>query len=1214
MSLAQDHQIEQINRLNPGLFHLSLNASQNPNPIKLNNRVEVVRRLEREFGHLDNYDGLFTICAVQNLLGALLFYSKESTKAILCFKEVLKKDENNKNALANLAFVYQRLHLTKKSKDYIERLNGIPGTTGYLDTVYFAEQGFAFFFDVYAEKDSLDRNRPPYLLFKDGLSKLKGLGLNDTTDAHEMKFWFAEVCFKLHDCCFQRGPDKQGSYYTEGVTCLMEILTVGKITKTVPFREGAWAYLGMFMEKSPYTEWNTEGKREPVDRDSKIPPIVQEKGLLQYYKFPELCYQSFKNETFQNSSVETGELEFKTGEICIRYAIIQRDRCNFDAADLYAEKAWEMDKSKGNWFARTIMANVKRYRFDAYLKMMSSVEKEHEETREHLCQTESSDRPAVQLEASGGQEETSDAMSLQQMVEKTEEKKASPDMIKHLRLAEEYYLHAISMNPTPQDLSNLATVYQHLAQKSPGLSDDDEELYLTSASDYFNQAVESLQSERRPEIHRNHGDFLKSIGEERQAIECFKRAMEVDTHNKKTVSFHALFETLLHMYKTETKKSRESSTSQTGVDSSVPERKVTDSKPEPPTEKATSSEMKQDDERSKELERVDTEAPTHSTETQVDTEAPTHSAETQVDTKAPTHSAETQVDDEAPTHSAETQVDTKAPTHSAETQVDTKAPTHSAETQVDDEAPTHSAETQVDTEAPTHSTETQVDTEAPTHSAETQVDTKAPTHSAETQVDDEAPTHSAETQVDTKAPTHSAETQVDTKAPTHSAETQVDTEAPTHSAETQVDTKAPTHSAETQVDDEAPTHSAETQVDDEAPTHSAETQVDDEAPTHSAETRVDDEAPTHSAETQVDDEAPTHSAETRVDDEAPTHSAETQVDTKAPTHSAETQRELEPELQVDVDDHQTDDLQKSDQLDSRPEEDGQLSRGEEETTKEYVLSDNEEAYFNSLIAAGGNKTIMYEIAYWFETALKKYAKDEIKSELALFLENYPLELGIIVSYFKIFKTGMFDQHIKEPLDSLGTKSGFEQFSCARVKGDAHFIEKKETDEMAIPCTNVCETHCGKNSSGTQRQNSMFPPTPVHRRNIKYEFDFFVIFMPKEKEWVYYSLLKRLEGTYGYKGAFAERDFRPGKFILQEIQHVIENSFKALVVLSEEFDTMTKYHLDLAQAEQLKKPRDHFIIPIIRTTKETLPQLDPMIGLDAVKDVNWEKLLLALDMQ
>ncbi|CAG2205318.1 unnamed protein product [Mytilus edulis] len=81
--------------------------------------------------------------------------------------------------------------------------------------------------------------------------------------------------------------------------------------------------------------------------------------------------------------------------------------------------------------------------------------------------------------------------------------------------------------------------------------DLDKDEYITKACVYFWKSVQMLGTQKWPEIHRCYGRFLRDLGDKREAIECFKRAMEIDTANKPTKSFEHLFETFLQMYEEE---------------------------------------------------------------------------------------------------------------------------------------------------------------------------------------------------------------------------------------------------------------------------------------------------------------------------------------------------------------------------------------------------------------------------------------------------------------------------------------------------------------------------------------------------------------------------------------------------------------------------------------------------------------------------------------
>ncbi|KAK3092866.1 hypothetical protein FSP39_008056 [Pinctada imbricata] len=894
--------ITKINGNNPGFFHLALNASQNPPALKFRNRLEVVKKLKKDF---KNCPGNFTNCAILNLLGTLYFYNGEAGEAISHFKKIIKDfDAHNRNALANLMFVYQRIHMTKKSEEFKRKLSELGSNEENEDTVkYTAEQAFAMFFDVHLEKSSDERNSPPFKLLKYSLELMGKSKSSNEFLKDEIRYWFAEVCYKLY-IASSRSTCKEATKdqcYKLGVENMYGVLQNGKITNCAEFREGAWAYLGMFMHKTPYTSWDERGRRVPVDRKQDVPEIVKEKGLVEFYLQWYLCFRCFKSEKIldceKHCEQEENMLDFQGTEICIRLATILNEEGDCDKALKYLDKAWVIDNTEGNWFALTTKARCLLTRFRNKARKIDL----QKESPKNENQTPQMSATLEKSHSADAEKSVDSSVHDAGHVERNllPQEVLQDGDFEDLHQAEKDYELAIGMNPTPVDLSNLANVFELRAKYKAGLNEDEKEDLETQASDYYNQAVEHLGKEKRPEIHRRYGRFLRDIGEERQAMECFKRAMEVDTMNKESLSFQQLFQTLILMYKKE---------GETDLPVEAAAKKESESQ-----DVSAVGKDEEQDERSKELEDIDGDEPSL-------------------------------------------------------------------------------------------------------------------------------------------------------------------------------------------------------------------------------------------------------------------------------VEPSSTANDLE------------EDTQKSSVF---------MPEGQEE-----VLTEDETKYLKKLASANSNrKTMLHEITYWLQRALgKNYSKmDKI---LSGFQKESPLEFGMIMSFFKVAKSDHKDENessncnaVRDLLSSESVEH--KKFKSAYELGLSEF-SKDTRVENSKPCPR-CQNYL-------RRQDSMLPPCLMSARNLTYKFDFFIIFAPKEKEWVFYSLLKRLEGSYGYKGAFDERDFRPGRIYLEEPHYFLENSFKALVVLSEDFDAKTKYHLDLAQDEQMKKNREHFIIPILRSSSSVFPQLNPLICLNAVDDINWEKLIQALEMR
>ncbi|XP_062579773.1 uncharacterized protein LOC134241768 isoform X2 [Saccostrea cucullata] len=177
----------------PGLFHITLTASQNPPANQLTQRIKVAEKLIRDFP-----EG-FTRQASRNLLGAFYFYDSQFSKAIQTFQEVIENDSKSLTASANLAFVYQRLKINSKVSEYESKLS-MYDSVG--QGIVLADQAFALLFDCYVEKDILDRNILPKELFCQSLLKLESSNRHQYIT--EIQYWLGVTYSRLYAQCPKR--------------------------------------------------------------------------------------------------------------------------------------------------------------------------------------------------------------------------------------------------------------------------------------------------------------------------------------------------------------------------------------------------------------------------------------------------------------------------------------------------------------------------------------------------------------------------------------------------------------------------------------------------------------------------------------------------------------------------------------------------------------------------------------------------------------------------------------------------------------------------------------------------------------------------------------------------------------------------------------------------------------------------------------------------
>ncbi|XP_066280339.1 toll-like receptor 2 [Branchiostoma lanceolatum] len=138
-----------------------------------------------------------------------------------------------------------------------------------------------------------------------------------------------------------------------------------------------------------------------------------------------------------------------------------------------------------------------------------------------------------------------------------------------------------------------------------------------------------------------------------------------------------------------------------------------------------------------------------------------------------------------------------------------------------------------------------------------------------------------------------------------------------------------------------------------------------------------------------------------------------------------------------------------------------------------------------------------------------------------------------------------------------------------------------------------------------------------RHGQEFQYDFFVSHSSKDADWVDFALLPALEADLRFKGCVADRDFVPGKRVIDNIIYSIENSYKTLLILTPNFVTSEwcKDETQQALMESLKSKTGR-VIPImldkcdVPASVRTITYLD--VSRDAIGSYDWLKLKKALE--
>ncbi|CAC5422223.1 unnamed protein product [Mytilus coruscus] len=298
--------------------------------------------------------------------------------------------------------------------------------------------------------------------------------------------------------------------------------------------------------------------------------------------------------------------------------------------------------------------------------------------------------------------------------------------------------------------------------------------------------------------------------------------------------------------------------------------------------------------------------------------------------------------------------------------------------------------------------------------------------------------------------------------------------------------------------------------------------------------------------------------------------------------------------------------------------------------------------------------LLFEIAFWFRFAIKKYKvlvlneKDEHSEAFKLqkpdqkFTRSYSVQtdMGIVpeTSDMKAKEAAnLFEKHTRRFGDEYKTAMAhlcayFESVTGSYSDRISKMIQQsasfKSTED--VEWNKIMESWTRRRSKLSQHSGIASCPAcgnltnklsysepPERARNEIYTYDFYVVYPENQREWVLYSLIQKLEGVYGFKGAINDRDTIPGRNIFKSISHLIENCHRVLVVLTREFyqDRWCMHSLDLAESHSYTNKRDNFIIPILlESTDLSADRFSTIICLDGVEYFDWDKLVRSINQR
>ena len=452
-------------RYRPGLLDLNLQLSSIKNVHHLQYQLHLTDKLLTEFKGFRE-----TTCAILNLKGTVLFFLKEYQKASDTFKEVLKHDDSNLNALSNLESIYRQLGYWTKADQYHSQLKE---DDHLLNATYFGEQGFAVMFDCHISVDEHARFKRSKNMFELCFRELTNVDAGD--GCLQWYLWYAQLLHKLLNTCTkgdQRGEKVE--YLSEGLKFFLHVRDnlkdIGESSSDQDkhLLSVAIAYLGIFAYKV------SSDIKEEVEKD------FQEKlgGILSE---PETAFKSAVD-LHQNT------------EVLCRYALYlqgndSEDKLkNLQKAEKFIDKAITRDKSgHGNWFPFAIKSSI----------ILGK----------------------CRLRRGHSTREISDQDINHNVLDST--------MDEWLQESIEFGERAAEINATSKIYSDLGEAYHWRAMNQ--IQTDLKEGYFFTALSQFCHALNHADGNKLPYIHYNHGKCLMDMEQFYPAIESFKRAIECQT-------------------------------------------------------------------------------------------------------------------------------------------------------------------------------------------------------------------------------------------------------------------------------------------------------------------------------------------------------------------------------------------------------------------------------------------------------------------------------------------------------------------------------------------------------------------------------------------------------------------------------------------------------------------------------------------------------------
>ena len=531
-------------RNRPGLLDLNLQISLVKNFHHLKYQLQMTQMLEDEYK-----DFPVTVCALQNLRGAVHFFLMNYESACQSFEKVLKTDSVNVNALRNLEIIHRQLGNWSKADEYKNRINfDDPG----LKTTCYGEQGFAMMFDCHLSSNEYKRFKRSERMFKMCLEELEKSKDKDNYEVLlQWHLWYAQLLSRLMNTCIKDHQEEHTSVLMEGLQqCLYvkqkllsgDIMSVDKKNRLLSIATtyiAIYSYKGdkairdgivkRFSEKPVKTTDPDTDKPTPTNEDSdKIPssttPLTDEKKEAQIErqikkiknelkslpdkdKAQEEIFESFRDpEKAFKKAVNLNE----NGEVVCRYALYIRHKeevtiNNLEKVEGLLDKCIK-DGNGGDWFAYSIKSQIllRKCKQTYQLKTGSigqSLEKK------------------IEVQKNDDDDETQDTKVADE-----------PELVWYATLESwlqdsvMYGIKAGDINASSQIYSDLGEAYHWLALNQKVVCNRDK--YFLKSLANFLCALQHAEGYKLSWVHINHGECLFDMEQYLPALESFKRAIE----------------------------------------------------------------------------------------------------------------------------------------------------------------------------------------------------------------------------------------------------------------------------------------------------------------------------------------------------------------------------------------------------------------------------------------------------------------------------------------------------------------------------------------------------------------------------------------------------------------------------------------------------------------------------------------------------------------